>query len=101
MSTPATNRWLNIFALAAAGIAMTLVAVGNTDRDQSNQLLNVSYDPTRELFADLNRQFIAKYENETGRKLSIKQSHGGSSRQAQAVIDGLEADVVTLALYSD
>jgi sulfate transport system substrate-binding protein len=97
MKTP----WLNTFALFAAAAAAALVAVGNTDHDKSNQLLNVSYDPTRELFVDLNRQFIAKYQNETGRKLTIKQSHGGSSRQARAVIDGLEADVVTLALFSD
>lgn len=95
------TKWLNLFALVAAAIAATLVVVGNTDRDVSPQLLNVSYDPTRELFADLNRQFAAKYENETGRRLIIKQSHGGSGRQARAVMDGLEADVVTLALYSD
>jgi sulfate transport system substrate-binding protein len=95
------TRWLNTFALTAAAVGTALVVVGNTDRDKSSQLLNVSYDPTRELFVDLNRQFIAKYENDTGRKLTIKQSHGGSSRQARAVIDGLQADVVTLALYSD
>jgi sulfate transport system substrate-binding protein len=78
-------RWLNIVALTAAAAGTTLVAVGNIDHDQSTQLLNVSYDPTRELFVELNRQFVAKYENETGRKLTIKQSHGGSSRQARAV----------------
>ena len=65
------------------------------------ELLNVSYDPTRELWRDLNDKFIAKYEQETGTKLTIKQSHGGSSTQARAVIDGLEADVVTLATYVD
>src|SRR6202167_3634405 len=95
------TRWLNTFALVAAAVAAALVVVGNSDRDKSSQLLNVSYDPTRELFVDLNRQFAVKYQNETGRKLIIKQSHGGSGRQARAVIDGLEADVVTLALYSD
>jgi len=95
------TRWLNTFALIAAAAAAALVAVGNTDRGQSNQLLNVSYDPTRELFTDLNRQFIAKYQTETGRTLTIKQSHGGSARQARAVIDGLQADVVTLALFPD
>ena len=68
---------------------------------KQGQLLNVSYDPTRELYADLNARFITKYERDTGRKLTIKQSHGGSARQAQAVIEGLEADVVTLALPSD
>jgi sulfate/thiosulfate-binding protein len=64
-------------------------------------LLNVSYDPTRELWRDINSNFIARYEKETGNKLTIKQSHGGSSTQARAVIDGLDADVVTLASYLD
>ena len=65
-------------------------------------LLNVSYDPTRELWRDQNAVFIAKYEKEhPGDKLSIKQSHGGSSTQARAVIDGLEADVTTLASFID
>ncbi len=65
------------------------------------ELLNVSYDPTRELWRDLNTQFIQRYRAETGTELAIKQSHAGSSSQARAVIDGLEADVVTLALWSD
>ena len=64
-------------------------------------LLNVSYDPTRELWRGINRSFIAGYEKEKGVKVTIKQSHGGSSTQARAVIDGLEADVVTLASYLD
>ena len=61
----------------------------------------MSYDPTRELWRDINAAFIPKYAKETGTTLSIKQSHGGSSTQARAVIDGLEADVVTLALWPD
>ena len=65
------------------------------------ELLNVSYDPTRELWRDLNAQFIKQQRAENGTDLSIKQSHAGSSSQARAVIDGLEADVVTLALWSD
>ena len=65
------------------------------------ELLNVSYDPTRELWRDINEHFIPKYDKETGNTLSIKQSHGGSSTQARAVIDGLEADVVTLASIID
>ena len=65
------------------------------------ELLNVSYDPTRELWRDLNAQFIERYQREAGGKLQIKQSHGGSTSQARAVIDGLDADVVTLALWSD
>ena len=64
-------------------------------------LLNVSYDPTRELWRALNAAFIPRYEKESGTKLTINQSHGGSSTQARAVIDGLEADVVTLAMFSD
>jgi len=80
---------------------VTLLVVKNIQGDTSNQLLNVSYDPTRELFRDLNVQFSAQYAKQTGKKLTIQQSHGGSSRQAQAVIDGLAADVVTLALSSD
>lgn len=65
------------------------------------ELLNVSYDPTRELWRDINDHFIPAYERESGNRLSIKQSHGGSSTQARAVIDGLEADVVTLASVLD
>src|SRR5215218_2180653 len=65
------------------------------------ELLNVSYDPTRELWRAINAAFIPAYEKEAGVKLTINQSHGGSSTQARAVIDGLEADVVTLALWSD
>src|SRR6185503_8492677 len=65
------------------------------------ELLNVSYDPTRELWRDLNQSFAASYEKESGNKVVIKQSHGGSSTQARSVIDGLEADVVTLASFLD
>src|SRR6185437_1606161 len=61
-------------------------------------LLNVSYDPTRELYADFNKAFSAAYRKETGKSVEIKHSHGGSGAQARAVIDGLQADVVTLAL---
>ncbi len=64
-------------------------------------LLNVSYDPTRELYADFNKAFVAAYQKETGKSVEIKQSHGGSGSQARAVIDGLQADVVTLALAYD
>src|SRR6266508_6988245 len=65
------------------------------------ELLNASYDPTRELWRDVNEHFAPTYEKQSGTKISIKQSHGGSSTQARAVIDGLEADVVTLASYID
>src|SRR4029079_2008600 len=64
-------------------------------------LLNVSYDPTRELYAEFNKAFAIAYQKETGKSVEIKQSHGGSGSQARAVIDGLQADVVTLALAYD
>lgn len=64
-------------------------------------LLNVSYDPTRELYADVNAAFAKDWKAKTGDNVKIKQSHGGSGKQARAVIDGLEADVVTLALAYD
>ncbi|HEY4205109.1 MAG TPA: sulfate ABC transporter substrate-binding protein [Xanthobacteraceae bacterium] len=64
-------------------------------------LLNVSYDPTRELYVDFNKAFAAAYQKETGKSIEIKQSHGGSGSQARSVIDGLQADVVTLALAYD
>jgi sulfate transport system substrate-binding protein len=69
--------------------------------DQEVELLNVSYDPTRELWREINAAFIPLYEERSGQRLTISQSHGGSGTQARAVIDGLEADVVTLALWSD
>jgi sulfate/thiosulfate-binding protein len=65
------------------------------------QLLNVSYDPTRELYKAINTAFAADYKAKTGDTVTIQQSHGGSGKQARSVIDGLEADVVTLALASD
>ena len=68
---------------------------------EPQELLNVSYDPTRELYADYNEKFKAHWEDGRGNKVSIKQMHGGSGKQARAVIDGLEADVVTLALSYD
>jgi len=64
-------------------------------------LLNVSYDPTRELYEDFNKQFAGYWKNKTGQDVTIRQSHGGSGKQARSVIDGLEADVVTLALAYD
>ncbi|MGH8244552.1 MAG: sulfate ABC transporter substrate-binding protein [Steroidobacteraceae bacterium] len=74
--------------VAAAGAAETV-------------LLNVSYDPTRELYADYNKAFTAYWKKKTGQDVSIRQSHGGSGKQARTVIDGLQADVVTLALAYD
>ncbi|HXW72485.1 MAG TPA: sulfate ABC transporter substrate-binding protein [Methylocella sp.] len=94
--------WTNLAAVTGVIIAITLITVKNLDANGSYQLLNVSYDPTRELYRSLNEQFAANYEQTTGRRLRIKQSHGGSSRQARSVIDGQQpADVVTLGLFSD
>src|SRR5947209_5522824 len=65
------------------------------------ELLNVSYDPTRELYAEINEAFAAAWKAKSGQTVKIKQSYGGSSKQARSVIDGLEADVVTLGLAYD
>ncbi|WP_371424341.1 sulfate ABC transporter substrate-binding protein [Tardiphaga sp.] len=80
-------------------IAGLLIATSAHAADVS--LLNVSYDPTRELYVDFNKSFAASYQKETGKSIEIKQSHGGSGAQARSVIDGLQADVVTLALAYD
>src|SRR5512139_778326 len=87
---------------AAILVSLTLLVAVARDgpAESSVELLNVSYDPTRELWRDLDAAFVRQYEHEyPGRHLAIKQSHGGSSSQARAVIDGLEADVVTLAMW--
>ena len=84
------------FLSALAGLALSLPA-----HAASSSLLNVSYDPTRELYQDINTQFAADWKKKTGEDISIQTSHGGSSKQARSVIDGLEADVVTLGLPYD
>lgn len=76
-------------------VALSGVAIAQTT------LLNVSYDPTRELYQDFNKAFASHWKQKTGETVSIKQSHGGSGKQARSVIDGLQADVVTLALAYD
>jgi sulfate/thiosulfate transport system substrate-binding protein len=87
-----------VFTLLLTGSA---VPVGGPPTPKPATLLNVSYDPTRELYEDFNRQFAAYWKNKTGQEVTIRQSHGGSGKQARSVIDGLEADVVTLALAYD
>jgi len=84
----------------AAGLLLLVVATADAAAADVT-LLNVSYDPTREFYLDINKAFAAKYKAETGRTVEIKQSHGGSGKQARSVIDGLAADVVTLALAYD
>jgi sulfate/thiosulfate-binding protein len=92
---------LGLVMIYVAGAALWLVAGGVVRDDASTELLNVSCDPTRELWRDVNAKFIERYEEERGVRLTIKMSHGGSANQARAVIDGLEADVITLGLWSD
>jgi sulfate/thiosulfate transport system substrate-binding protein len=79
------------------GLALA-VSISGAARAADVTLLNVSYDPTRELYAEVNKAFAEKFQAATGKTVEIKQSHGGSGKQARAVIDGLQADVVTLAL---
>ncbi|HTV23076.1 MAG TPA: sulfate ABC transporter substrate-binding protein [Polyangiaceae bacterium] len=93
MSAPASRAWL-----AALAVAATLDC---RPAAKELALLNVSYDPTRELYADFNVAFARHQLAQTGEVVNIKQSHGGSGTQARAVIDGLEADVVTLAIEQD
>jgi sulfate/thiosulfate transport system substrate-binding protein len=88
----------NILA-AAAALSIATLAAGAVFADTT--LLNVSYDPTRELYKDFNEAFAKDWQAKTGEKVTIEQSHGGSGKQARAVIDGLQADVVTLALQGD
>ena len=85
--------------LASAAVALALAFAHPAHADVT--LLNVSYDPTRELYQDFNAAFASQWLAKTGEKVTIKQSHGGSGKQARTIIDGLDADVVTLALASD
>jgi sulfate/thiosulfate transport system substrate-binding protein len=88
-------------ALALAGAALSPVTSSFAQASGPATLLNVSYDPTRELYVDINAAFAKQWKAKTGQDVSIKQSHGGSGKQARSVIDGLDADVVTLALAGD
>ncbi|MEK4228114.1 sulfate ABC transporter substrate-binding protein [Solibacillus sp. FSL H8-0538] len=111
-----------VFLLLLAALVLTLTGCGQKEEDVEQvgettsstskqattteskppvELLNVSYDPTRELYQEFNEEFSAYWKAETGQEVTIQQSHGGSGKQGRAVIDGLEADVVTLALAYD
>ena len=95
------SRWIR-FAIRAATVAAALaMVVTPVPAHAGKSLLNVSYDPTRELYKEFNTAFAAHWKAKTGESVKINQSHGGSSKQARSVIDGLEADVVTLALAYD
>ena len=81
------NKW---------GVGLTLLLASASVLAKDIQLLNVSYDPTRELYEQYNKAFSAHWKQETGDNVVIRQSHGGSGKQATSVINGIEADVVTL-----
>lgn len=86
----------------AVGVALALSLVAGVSSAQGGKtLLNVSYDPTRELYQEFNQAFARHWKGKSGQTVSFQQSHGGSGKQARSVIDGLEADVVTLALSLD
>jgi sulfate/thiosulfate transport system substrate-binding protein len=87
--------------LTQALLAALLLSVGLSAQGREITLLNVSYDPTRELYQEVNKAFAAAWKGRTGDTVKVKTSHGGSGKQARSVIDGLEADVVTLALAYD
>jgi sulfate transport system substrate-binding protein len=87
----------SILAATSAALALPMAVKAQ----QAQTLLNVSYDPTRELYADTNAAFVKVWQAKAGQAVTVKQSHGGAAKQARSVIDGLEADVVTLALAYD
>ncbi|MBB6464475.1 sulfate transport system substrate-binding protein [Aminobacter lissarensis] len=92
-----SRRTILLSALLAGAVQLGGLGFAHAD----TTLLNVSYDPTRELYKDYNEAFAKHWQAESGETVTIQQSHGGSGKQARAVIDGLDADVVTLALESD
>lgn len=95
------TRGISILSLVLVAAATGLLISGNVRVHESVELLNVSYDPTREVYGEIDTKFASRLRRETGASIGIRQSHGGSSRQVRAVEDGLAADVVTLGLPSD
>ena len=93
------SRWVRL--ISATALLVVGVGLAATPRAATVNLLNVSYDPTRELYDDFNKSFAAYWKGKTGDTVVVNQSHGGSGKQARSVIDGLGADVVTLALAYD
>ncbi len=96
-----TFRWRTACDILMVATAFAIVVGAAFAAHAQATLLNVSYDPTRELYKEFNAAFVAEWKAKTGETLTIRASHGGSGAQARAVIDGLQADVVTLALASD
>ena len=95
-----SNRLFTIFVVIISGVS-SVALPGCGSSGPAVEILNVSYDPTRELYRKLNREFIAQYQQDRGVNVIVRQSHGGSGSQARSVMDGLPADVATLALWSD
>lgn len=93
--------FINVSSRSALGLALAGSAMLTVAQPAPLTLLNVSYDPTRELYVEYNAAFAQHWKAKTGQDITIKQSHGGSGKQARSVIDGLDADVVTLALAGD
>ena len=98
---PLAQALVALLAAAAVGCSGSSSTPGAGNRPAAIELLNVSYDPTRELYRDINAAFATHYEQEHGTPVTIKQSHAASGSQSRAVIDGLDADVVTLATWPD
>ena len=92
---------MSLFRNCLISIAVAVVSATAHAAPAPATLLNVSYDPTRELYQDINTAFAKSWQAATGQQVEVKQSHGGSGKQARAVIDGLPADVVTLGLAYD
>ena len=92
---------MNARILALAATALWVSSCSSGEATNVRTLRNISYDPTRELYQDVNREFAAQWQSRTAQTLVVEQSHGGSGKQARSVIEGLEADVVTLALAYD
>ncbi|OBA58098.1 sulfate transporter subunit [Mycobacterium sp. 1100029.7] len=94
--------WLNVLGVVAVVVAATALVIKNVPDAGANQILNVSYDPTRELYTAIDKAFIPQYQTHTGITVQVKESHGGSGRQLRSVLDGTQkASVVSLALISD
>lgn len=96
-----TKNLIKILIIGISALFTLSTSSFAADKPEEIELLNVSYDPTRELYEEYNKYFAKYWKDKTGQEVKIKQSHGGSGKQARSVLDGLEADVVTLALAYD
>ena len=94
------HRRLALHTLATAAL-LAGAPFAHAQQPAAVTLLNVSYDPTREFYVDFNKAFAKHWKANTGQDVTVKQSHGGSGKQARSIIDGLQADVATLALAGD